>query len=75
VKFDQVTPCHINKTKTLKVITLGSFHCNFLNISIYRHRIDEDTEEEPKLPFFIDLFGYQVENKLSFTKSLGSKSS
>ncbi len=56
---------HINKTKTFKVITLSSFHCNYLTISIYRHRIDEDTEEEPKLPFFIDLFGYQVEKKSS----------
>jgi hypothetical protein len=55
VQFD-----HINKTKTLKVITLSSFNCN---ISIYRHRIDEDIEEEPKLPFFIDLFGYQVRRK------------
>ncbi len=31
---------------------------------ILRHRIYEDHDEEPKTPFFVDLYGYKVNKSI-----------
>ena len=41
-------------------------HSVFCLLMFFRYSIVEDNEEEPELPYYIDLFGYKVSIKANF---------